>query len=275
MWYIISVLILIVEILLLVGFVIGRFKKKQINETVVFIATVFVVNFSMHLLPFLYNVIELGEQTNIPFGLLGCFGSAMMLFVGEPNVEAVAGFANVFTVFAVAYVLGVLIALLTTISTAIEVFSNTIINGFRVAKALKKESCDIVVGNSPKALHYAKTCNTVLLIDDSISKDCVKELIGDGYAVLHKGFTEQLLASRQFNTATRYNIVCPSSEKALDYVEAFIAYKKAETNAKHTHLYVEMNGTEAETVRREIVEKNGMEEYIDTFSTNELLARTF
>ena len=275
MWNIISVLILIVEILLLVGFVIGRFKKKQINETVVFIATVFVVNFSMHLLPFLYNVIELGEQTNIPFGLLGCFGSAMMLFVGEPNVEAVAGFANVFTVFAVAYVLGVLIALLTTISTAIEVFSNTIINGFRVAKALKKESCDIVVGNSPKALHYAKTCNTVLLIDDSISKDCVKELIGDGYAVLHKGFTEQLLASRQFNTATRYNIVCPSSEKALDYVEAFIAYKKAETNAKHTHLYVEMNGTEAETVRREIVEKNGMEEYIDTFSTNELLARTF
>ena len=53
MWNIISVLILIVEVLLLVGFVIGRFKKKQLNETVMFIATVLVINFSLHLLPFL------------------------------------------------------------------------------------------------------------------------------------------------------------------------------------------------------------------------------
>ena len=275
MWNIISVLILIVEVLLLVGFVIGRFKKKQLNETVMFIATVFVINFSLHLLPFLYNIVKLGEETNIPFGLLGCFGSAMMLFVGEPNVEAVAGFADTFTVFAVAYVLGVLIALLTTISTAIETLSNSIVNAFRLAKALRQGGCDIVIGNSSKALRYAQSGNAVLLIDDGVEKDSVKELIEDGYAVLKKGFTEQMMKGRQFNTKTRYNIVCPDSPKALEHIETFIAYKKAETNTKNIYLYIELEGEKAETIRREIIEKSDMEAYIGTFSTNELLARTF
>lgn len=275
MWNIISILILIIEALMLIGVIVGRFKKRRLNETALFIAIVIVVNYSLHLVPYLYSVLVLGEKSNFILGLLDCLGSSIKLFVGEANVEAVAEFTGVFAHFSIAYTLGVVIALLTTISTAIEVFSNSIVNGFRLTKALNKESCDIVVGNIAKALHYAKTCNAILLLDDGVEKETVKELIEDGYAVLRKGFTVQLLGSRQFNATTRYNIVCTEAEKTLDYIDTFIAYKKAETNAKNIYLYVELEGEKAETVRREIIEKNEMEAFIDTFSTSELLARTF
>ena len=274
MWNIISILILIIEATLLFGFIIGRFQKRRLNETALFIGVLIVVNYSLHLVPFLYGVLELGQESNVILGMLDCLGATIKLFVGEANVEAVSGFAEAFPHFSVAYTLGVVIALLTTISTAIEAFRNSITNGFRLAKSLKKDSCDIVVGNSAKALHYAKTCNAVLLLDD-VDKETVKELIEDGYAVLRKSFTVQLLGSRQFNATTRYNIVCTEAEKALDYIDTFIAYKKAETNAKNIYLYLELEGEKAETVRREIVEKNEMEAFIDTFSTSELLARTF
>ena len=54
-----------------------------------------------------------------------------------------------------------------------------------------------------------------------------------------------------------------------------MTYKKSEAKAKNTFLYVEMEGAEAESIRREIIEKSGMESYIDTFNISELLARTF
>lgn len=275
MWNIISITILIIEALMLVGFIVGRFKKRRFNETALFIGAVIVVNYSLHLIPYFHGVLELGDESNVILGLIGCLGSTIKLFVGEIEVDVVAEFTAAFSHFSIAYMLGVILALLTTISTAIEVFSTSITNGFRLAKALKKDNCDIVVGNSPKALHYAKTCNAVLLLDDGVDKETVKELIEDGYAVLRKGFTVQLLGSRQFNTTTRHNIVCTEAEKALDYIDTFIAYKKAETNAKNIYLYVELEGEKAETVRREIIEKNEMEAFIDTFSTSELIARTF
>lgn len=275
MWKIISILILTIEALLLLGFVIGRFQKRKLNEAALFIGAVFVVNFALHLVPFLYRALALGEKLNIGLGLIGCLGASLKLFVGEPNVDAIAAFSDRYTLFTAAYGLGLALALLTTISTAIEAFRNSVSNGFRLAKALKQANCDIVIGNSPNALHYVKTCNSVLLLDDSISRDTTKELIEDGYVVLRKNFTEKLLAGHLFNTTTRYNIICPSPDQSLSCIDTFIAYKKTETIAKHTYLYIELENDEAETLRQEVIEKNALEAYINTFSTNELLARTF
>ncbi len=275
MWNAISIVILIIEALMIAGFIIGRFQKRRFNETASFICIVLLLNYSLHLVPYLYGVLELGEESNVILGLLGCLGSSIKFFVGEPNVEAVEKFTDAFTHFSVAYMLGVVVSLLTTISTAIEVFSTSIVNSFRLSKAMGRESCDIVLGNSPKALHYTKTCNAVLLLDDSVGKDVVTELIEDGYAVLRKGFTVQLLRGRRLNAETRYNVICTESDKALDYIDVFITYKKTEAKAKNVYLYIELDGEKAETVRREIIEKNGMEAYIDTFCTRELMARTF
>ena len=129
MWNIISILILIIEAALLFGFIIGRFQKRRLNETALFIGLLIVVNYSLHLVPFLYGVLELGQESNVILGMLDCLGATIKLFVGEANIGAVSAFAEAFPHFSVAYTLGVVIALLTTISTAIEAFRNSIVNG--------------------------------------------------------------------------------------------------------------------------------------------------
>ena len=275
MWNIISILILIIETVLLFSFIVGRFKKRRLNETAIFIGSVIIVNYSLHLVPFLYTVFELGDGSNVILGMLDCVGATIKLFVGEARVSAVAKFTNDFPHFSIAYMLGVVIALLTTISAVIEAFRNSVTNGVRVAKALKKDNCDIIIGNSANALHYATTCNSVLLLDDSVDKSTGKELIENGNAILRKSFTVQLLRSHHFNKKTKYNIVCIESNNVLDYIDTFIAYKKANTSTKNIYLYVELEGEMAETIRREIIEKNMVEAFIKTFSVNELIARTF
>ena len=74
MWNIISITILIIEALMLVGFIVGRFKKRRFNETALFIGAVIVVNYSLHLIPYLHGVLELGEESNVILGLIGCLG---------------------------------------------------------------------------------------------------------------------------------------------------------------------------------------------------------
>ena len=272
MWTVATVAILAVEIALLVGFVIGRFCKRRLNETALFLGLVFLVNLGLNLVPYLYNAIELGEEMNHVLGLLGCVMSSIHMFVGEGGGGA-AEFSKIVPLFSWAYLLAVLMSVMAAVSTALEAFGNAIRNSFRASKAMKQPTCDVVVGNSAAALQYAKTCNAVLLLDDSVSKDTVNELIEEGYPVLRKGFSPGLLAGRTFNGVTRYNFICFGGDKALAYIDTFIACRRA--GKKHIHLYVEMEGDAAATARREIVEKSGMEACIDTFSTKELLARTF
>ena len=274
MWNGISIFILIVEVILLISFIIGRFKKKKLNETTTYLAVVFLVNLALNLVPYLYNVIVLKEKVNHVFGLFGCVMSAVQMFIGQGGGEAAIAFSEIVPIFAYAYILAVLISLIAVITAAIEAFRNTIVNSFRLTNAMKQTDCDVVMGNSPRALRYAKSYNTVLLLDDSVSKDTINELIEDEYVILHKGFTENLLKGYPFNTTTRYNLICINEEKSLDCVDTFIAYKKAVQKSKNIYLYVEMEGEKAETIRREIIEKNGMEAYINTFSMNELLVRT-
>lgn len=275
MWSIVSLLLFVIEVLLFLGFVFGRFRKRKLNEAALFIGIVFFVNFSLHLVPYVYGVLELGENSNVILGVLDCFGSSLKTFVGEPKVEDVAAFSKAFPLFAGAYLLGIVIAFLTTISTLAEAFGNSVRNGFRLSKRLKQDQCDFVFGSTPDALRYAQSCNAVLLLEKGISKEDINGLIEEGYTVLNRQFNKDMLKSRMFNTTTRYNIICTDEEKAVSYIDDFIAYKKEATTAKNVYLYVEIEGDKAETVRREIIEKSGMEAFIDTFCCTERLARTF
>lgn len=275
MWNAISIVILIFEALLLLGFVIGICQKRKLNETALFIGAVFVLSFVLHLVPYFYRIFALGEEMNYMFKLYECFKSSLAMFVGSPSFAAVSQFADSMPAFSVAYVLGIVIALLTTISTTLEAFRNSIANHLRLTKVLKSESCDMVIGNSQKALSYAKEKRAVLLLDDSITKDAAKALMSRGYVVLRKGFTKKMLCGRQLNETTQYNVICPDETKSLSVVEEFIAYKKSGDFKKNIRLFVEMDGDKAETIRREMIDKNGLEAYVDTFCTAELLARSF
>lgn len=275
MWTIATVAILTIELILLMSFIVGRLKKQALNETAVFVALVYIVNLALNLVPYLHNVIVLKEPGNPVLEVLECMVTSVRMFIGEADGASAEGFSEVVPLFAYVHLLAVVLSLMTTISAAIEAFGNTIRNYFRREKALKQTVCDIVVGNDPKALQYAKSCNAVLLLDDSVSKEAAVELMEEGYAVLRKNFTAELYKNRQFRSTTRYNVVCLDGKKALDYIDTFIAYQKESEAPKNTYLYVELEEDKAATIRREIIEKNGCEEWITTFCTNELLARTF
>lgn len=271
MWISAIAVIFAVEIILLVSFIIGRVCKRKFNETVPFLAAVFVLSLALHIVPYIHG----GAEGNRVFGLMGCFMASMGMFVGQASPDMVAGFAEVYPLYSYVYLLGACMALLATVSTAVEAFHDKIRNAFRLRKALKQANCDLVVGCSPDGLEYAKTCNAVLLLDDTVSKDTVAERMEEGFVILRKGLTRQLMEDRRFNTSTRYNVVCLDDSKALEYLDTFIAYKKANPAAKNVYLYVQLEEAKAETVRREIIEKNDCEPWIFTFCTNELLARSF
>ena len=275
MWTTLTVLIMLIEASLIASFIIGKFQRKKLNETALFIGVVFVVNYSLHLVPFLYEFFVLKQSNDFVLGLVKCLGPSIKMFVGEAKVELVAAFAGDYPLFSYAYMAGSFIAIFATLTAAIEAFSNTIRNNLHLARALKKDVCDIVAGSSLNALRYTESFNCVLLLDNSVSKAAVKELIENGYAVIHKNFSVKLLKGHLLNSNTRYNVICPDEEKALDFVDTFITYKKTEQTAKNIHLYVEIEGDKAENIRREIIEKNGMGAFVNTFCTKELLARTF
>ena len=154
MWNGISIFILIVEVILLISFIIGRFKKKKLNETTTYLAVVFLVNLALNLVPYLYNVIVLKEKVNHVFGLFGCVMSAVQMFIGQGGGEAAIAFSEIVPIFAYAYILAVLISLIAVITAAIEAFRNTIVNSFRLTNAMKQTDCDVVMGNSPRALRW-------------------------------------------------------------------------------------------------------------------------
>lgn len=275
MWHMITVSILVVELALLLFFIIGKFKKRNLNEAALFLAVVFIVNLALHYVPFLYKVLVLKTEHNYLIGLIDSFGASLKLFVGEPNVESIEDFADAVPLFTYVYFLGLAMALLATVSTAIEVFNHTLHNSLRLAKLMKQESCEIVLGNSAKALQYAKVHNAVVVLDESVSKDMAVKLMEEGYAVLRKGFTESFLRYRRFQSTTRYNIICPGSEPVLERIDTFIACRKANPQADNFHFYAEVEEESADTVRREIIEKSGFGAWISTFCTNELLAKVF
>lgn len=274
MWKTVSVLILSVELVLIGSFIAGRFHRKKLNETALYLAAVFAVSLSLYLVPFLYRKLILEETGNIIFEILECFGRAIKLFVGEADTDAVVEFATAEPVFTLSYLFGMALAVLTTVSTAVEAFHDALKNGFRLSKAMKQSHCDMVVGAGEKALQYAKNSGAVILLDESVSKEKTVEMMNEGYTVLRRGFTVNFLKSRYFNRQTQYNLVCLEEEKALSYIDTFLAYQAGDCADRHMHLYVEVEESKNQTVRREIIEKNGYGAQITTFCTDELLART-
>lgn len=274
MWNIISIIVLVLELLLLVGHIIGRLCHKKINETVQFLALVFLMNLALYLVPYLYQVIELGNRDNFIFGILECITGSIKLFVGDVKTSEVASFALTAPAYSYAYLAGTLLALIATVSAVVEAFSGTLINRARLSKSLNKDTCDLVVGNSSMALCYARQYpNSVLLLPDDVSREATVALIEDGYVVLRRNFSKRLLMSRLLRPDTRYNVIIPrSGDEDLTYVDTFIDYLQQTAQPKNVFLYVEVEEHKAHTIRREVIENSGLEECIFTFSREEIMA---
>lgn len=276
MWDLICIVLLIVEAVMLASFTIARFRKKKLNETVIFLGLVFVINVALYLIPYIYAIAE-GYRGNYVFDLMNLFERSMKLFLGGMDTGAVSDFTIAYPVFTFTYLLGAVLALLATVSTTVVAFGNSIRNGFQLSGRLKAPVCDFVKGCGESAQQYARENNgCVLLLGANADKNTAAALMEKGFVVLRKGFTTEFLSGRLLNTTTRYNFICPDDNgSGLTDIDTFISYWKSDAPKKNVYLYVELDKDKTETIRREIIEHCGCEERVTTFCSNELLARTF
>lgn len=275
MWNLFGFFIIVIDLVLISWIIVEKVRKNKLSETLLFIGFVFALNLITHVIAIAYNYFNISGEYNAIFECFDAIGSSVKMFVGEVNVDNFSEIVSSYPIFYVVYCLGIFLALSSTLLTVYEALAHTVKNSFRLSKAMKAETCDIVVGNSATALKYVRTSGAVIQLDASASKETVNNLIEDGYAVLHKAFTPKLLNSRIFRNTTRYNIICTNEENTLEYINTVINFIKSTSKKLDIHLFVEIEGDKAETVRRKLIGKNNMSSYIDTFSINELLARTF
>ena len=120
MWLSATIIILAVELALLTGFIIGRTKRRNLNKTLLFLGLTFAVTFSLHVIPYLYGLVECKDDSNLVLGLLGSFHAGIELFVGKPAPDKVAAFAKVYPLFSYAYLIGAGMAVLATVSAAVR-----------------------------------------------------------------------------------------------------------------------------------------------------------
>ena len=277
MWNIISVILLVAELALLAFFVVGKFCRKKLNETFVFLGLVFLINVALYMVPYVYGLVNGTEDGNLLLDVLERITNAVKLFLGDVKIEHATDFSKEVPVFAWTFIFGAVLAVLATVSAAVEAFSHTIANRFRLSRVLKQPTCDILVEGGASAQRYAEQNeNTVLLLGDRVDKNEAVNLMKKGFVVWRRGLSKELLRSRYLNKKTAYHLICfNEKDSCFDNLEKFLSYKRSDDSQKDIKMYLEVPEDKAQTVRREIIEKSGFEECITTFCTNELLARTF
>lgn len=276
MWENIIYILLAAEGLILFRFIAEWARKKKKNNSVLFLFLAFLANFALYLVPYAHTVLAAEEPVWSVLEILQCMSNAIKAFVGEWEPSAVTAFAGEFPLFTVAYAVGTLLAPLATVNAAVQAFSFTFRNSIRLFFALRKKSCDIVLGTGDKALRYAENGAAVLIPEPQIDRDAMLQLVERGYIVLRRSFTKELLAGRLLPRTTRYNIICPgTAEENLEHINTYIAYHKQEQVNKKLRLYVELEGEKGRTIRKEIIDKSGCKDSIFPFSPNELLSRRF
>ncbi len=278
MWEIINLSLLALEIILAITGVLFVFRRKNAFKTFVYFCAVFLLNFGIYLLPAIYDIVECGKSVNIFYFLIDDFAATTKQFVGEAELGLVEEYSANFSSFIVVFLLGFLLAIVTTSYAAISTFGRKIINAFYVAIKLNKDSCDIIVGNSNASLNYAKEHrNSILVIGENVDKSAVTALVNDGYTVIHRTITSEFLNSRYFNVDTRYNIIFPNNNGSyVNDINTVVSYLDAHRKNKNLYFYIETDSKVTETLQLQIDRKEKeYGEFITLFSGDELIARTF
>lgn len=273
MWKVLNQIIFIAELLLIFVGLPLTFHKKNALKTVVFMGCVVTLNLVIYLLPAFFEKLVLGEERSFFLYLLDGIPAAAKSLVGDTETGIVEVYAEHFSNFGLVYGLGVAIAVVSTSFAAISTFGRRILNAFRLAYTLNRDTCDLITGDSEEAVEYAKTQkNTVLVLSENTETAAMQEYLEAGIIVMRRKLSKSLFASRAFNTKTRYNVILLEND-ALDVVLDYLA---DEQKPKDIHFYLEAESGISASVKRRIDEMGSpYRTRVTLFSRNELLARVF
>lgn len=167
----INYIILAVEFVLL-GVVISYIKgHKKIEDKYLFLCMVFGINLIIYSIPAFYEEFIVKSEQSLWLNLVEGFSATVKSFVGEFAPAKVVEYAKIYPLYIPVFALGAALAVLTSFCAAISLFGSRIKNRRQLVKKFKGEICDIVLGNSPDALEYArKNPGTVLMPNMAIDK---------------------------------------------------------------------------------------------------------
>lgn len=278
MWETLNQIIIAAEIILTLIGIFFVYGKKNALKTLVFLSSVFVLNFTIYTIPAFYEKIVLEAETNFLFYLLDIFPATAKSLVGDASTGMVEGYTAVFPVYAYIYSAALALGFVSTSFAAISTFGLRILNVFKIASSISGKSCDIVAGSENEALVYAKSYkNSIVILPENSEKNYANELVNSGYYVMRKKITKEFLNSRFFNCKTRYNVIFPN-EKNNYYstISDIIAYFDTCKKTKNFYFYVEADENAIVTAKRQIdALGEKYREKITLFSRNELIARNF
>ncbi len=277
MWTIISICLLIVELTVGVLFALQYIRKRSVYKTVLFVAVVFVINFALYFVPYLYGQLQ-GEKSIVAYEIFGVIGKAIKLFAFDVSAGDVTAFSETYPVFIATYSVGVLLAMSATILTAVTAFYSGIVRAIRVHRIFKQKSCDIVLGSLEKSMEYAQShTNTVLLLTEDTERAEVKTLTESGYAVLRRKVDGKLLSSSLFSQGTTYNFVFSLEDEGEINRVLFVfnEYFLTSLSQKDFQLFLEVAPEKMQTVELQIQKCTALTGKITLFSSVGLIAGDF
>lgn len=277
MWNIINSIIIFVEVVLLLFFIIGKIFKKKYSKSWIYLVIILLVNLSIYSEIYLQDIIINNAKHNYFIMIIDIILNSVKLFVGSFKYEEIKKMLPTDNLTMYAFGLSVILSISGTISVFVELFSSKIINYFRVNNRLKKSSCDIIIGSSDEALSYAlKNDSCVILVNKDFEKTEYISLIEKGYAILKSDLNLNLLSKRKFNDKSNYNFISLSDDFSFfNLANLFIKYYSSCDKIHNLKLFARVEDDKIDTLKREIIEKQKCESFIEIFSTNDLLVRDF
>jgi hypothetical protein len=189
MYFALGVAVLIIAVIVL-GFVCYTLLRSIIVEkdpiskkNIVYLLPSALLIYSLYVVAAIYN----GEDVNF-FYLVKLISYTLEMYTLKPMLSLIFPISRDIAVFYADFVIAQVLASLTIILSVISLFGKTVRN-FIAKCLLFRRNCDIVIGDSPEALKYAKHNKNCLVLCERITRQRYSELLKEGYFVKHSSLT--------------------------------------------------------------------------------------
>lgn len=276
---ILSCVAIALELIIVAMLVFRKSNGKEIvsMESAIYVIPTFFIVYGLNCMGIVSDAVAVGEPPSV-FSFIQAIVASYELFGADVSLDFVEGLLNSNVVFTIAYLIGVILSLLTFILFIFATVRFFFRNAFSQKKMLS-EGCDILIGNSPENATYIQNYpNTLVWADESYSSDDKKQLFSDKVVHVNKPFCEKeliALLTKGLKKGKRFNLVALGNENDnLKYIAVFKKFLET-TKTENCFLNVKLDYANYLTINDKILADTEHVAYINCFNKYELIARKF
>lgn len=266
-----------------------KYKKPFSKATLWYALPVFLVVYALYVMAHIYS----GGGWSV-FALLNIVSSSLEAFVLKLDDTVITPLATDNALYLVAMAVALVLAGATLAASVITLWGYMRRNAYKVGKAIAK-NCDIVLGNSPSALRYAKNNNAVIISFEG--EDKAEELVLQGYnavvcnlndkkdpivkKIINKKVKKSLsgVLRKQDDLSQQMQHFIAFADNELNYVELieWFASSFGGSGKGYYTLHIEASLEDMDIINRKFIDT--LKKYdnicVKSFNRHELLARKF